>query len=432
MKKIFLLIFLCLSSNASAMVSGMGQFTPQEGDSASFVKNQLKYQAFKDIITRELSSMNLDSRSFWQNHYHRFEDSFQSVEQKLKENFEQNKLSAKEYQDALRSQKLSAMARFGNLNRLIRSYSEKGHTRSPDTPNVRQLNIDATLDRRALAKLYFKTIRNRQKSQPYQRVYLSTEFHLQGDNWNQVGVKKKSDFTETLSFHWKKWFKKHYKSIKEIILVDAAEWEYLKNHLRTPHQEIRTGYYENSNTAPPRRFQNSLWILVKVQLKKVSEAPSSKKRTFHIKGDVMMTDLKTRKIVAHQDLPPLKKDYSFSTPHKLSSDLATQIWKLPLETFRSHPTHTPSDIKRIGLAIREIGSIRELLQVKELLINRGPGQGFAPRIATYSGNHGIIELSYQGADDKALKALNSIDGTELVGGKKLVAQDPFSFAIKPL
>ena len=429
---IILFLSFFLSSNASAMISGKGSFTSQKGDSSIFIKKQLKYEAFKDIITHELSSMKLDPQIFWQHHYDRFEDSFQSIRQKLKENFEQQKLSAKEYQDALRIQRLSAITKFGNLNRLIKSYSEKGHTRSFDNPHIRHLEIDATLDRRALARLYFKTIRSKQKSQNYQRIHLSTEFQLQGDNWTAIGVNKKSDFTETLNFHWKKWFEKHYKDIKEVILVNATNSEYLKNHLRTPHLEAQAGHYKNSNVSPPRQFQNGLWIMVKIHLKKMEDIALSKKRTFHIEGHIIMTDLNTRKIVAYKDIPLTKKKYSFSTPHKLSSDLATLIWKLPLETFRSKPAQTAPGIKRMGLVIREIGSIKDLLQIKEVLINRGLGMGFNPTIATYSGNYGIIEFSYQGTTDKALGIIKSINGINLKQEKKLVSQGPFSFAIKPL
>ena len=427
-----ILFSFLLSTSVLATIRGEGRFRSQRGDSTAFIKNQLKYQAFKDVITRELYSMNLEPQTFWQNHYNKFESSFQSVRRKLKENFEQKKLSAKEYQDALRIQKLSAMARFGNLNRLIKSYSEKSYTRAPNAPHIRYLEIDATLDRRALARLYFKTTLSKQESQYYQRIYLSTEFQLQGKNWNALGVNKKSDLTETLEFHWKKWFEKNYPNMKEVVRVDAVVWEYLKNHLRSPHFEAQAGHYVNSNAPPPGRFQNGLWVLIKIHLKKMERMALSKKQTFHVQGNLVMIDLNTRKIVSHKDFFPVKQAYHFSTPHKLSSSLATLIWKLPLETFRLKSARTNFEIKRIGLVIREIGSIQELLQVKELLINRGLGMGFNPLIATYSGSYGVIELAYRGASDKALAIIKSIDGVGLKQEKKLVAQNPFSFAIKPL
>ena len=430
---VILLLSFFISTHAQAMIRGEGRFRSQEGDSTAFIKKQLKYNAFKDIITKELYSMNLEPQAFWQNHYNQFEQSFLTVRKKLTENFEQKKLSAKEYQEQLRTQKLAGIARFGNLGRLIKSYSEKSYTRAPNAPHIRYLEIDATIDRRALARLYFKITRNKQKSQPYQRVYLSTDFRLQGNNWAQVGVRKKTDFTDTLNFHWKKWFTKNYQNIQEVILVDAAGWEYLKNHLRSPYLEAQAGHYESSNSPPPRQFQNGLWILVKIYLKKIEGTALSKKQTFHIAGNLTMVDLNTRKIVRHSDFKPIKQEYIFSSPRKLSSNLATLIWKLPLEAFQSKPAQTNPNVKRIGLVIREIGSIRELLQIKELLINRGLGVGFNPLIATYSGRYGVIELSYQGATQKALKIIKSINGAGLKGEKKLVAlEDPFSFAIKPL
>ena len=433
MKHLTCLLFIFLfAAKAQGMTSGEGRFISREGDSRAFIKKQLKYQAFKDIITRELSSMNLEAQTFWQNHYEQFKKSFQPTQQKLKEKFEQKKLSAKEYQDTLRIQRLTAMARFGGLNRLIKSYSEKGYTRAPDAPLVRILKIEATLNRRKLAKLYLKTIRKNQQRQHYQYIYLSTEFQLQNEDWSAIGVNEKSDFTETINFHWKKWLKKHYKNIKEVVTVKPTNWEHLKNHLRLPRIEAKAGHYKNSNASPPGHLQNGLWLLIEIRLKKTEEMALAKKRTFQIEGNLIIIDLNTRNIVTSQNFTPSKQEYSFSNIRKLSSKLATRIWKLPLKTLKTKPTRNALNIKRMGLVIRELGSIRELLQIQELLINRGVGMVFEPSIAVYSGRYGIIELAYQGSTDKAVNIIRSLDKTHLKPEKKLIAQDPFSFVVKPL
>ena len=432
MKIIFISFFILLSGNVHGLIRGEGRFASREGDNSSFIKKQLKYQAFKDVITRELYSMNLDPQAFWRHHVNRFEDSFRPIRNKLKESFEQQKLSAKEYQNALRTQRLTAMARFENLSRLIKSYSEKSYTRAPQAPHIRYLEIDATLDRSALAKLYFKTIRSEQESPHYERVYISAEFHLKGEDWSQVGVKEKSDFTETLKFHWKKWFEKNHPNIKEVIPVDTTINEHLKNHLRIPHFEAKAGHYTNSNSVPPRQFQDSLWILIKIYLNRTEEASLTAKRTFSIEGSVIMIDLTTRNIVTNENFPRIKKEYSFSNTHKLSSNLATLIWKLPLKTFKTQQTRNASNVKRLGLVIRELGSVRELLQVKKFLTDRGVGMVFTPSIALYSGSGGVIELAYQGESDKALNIVRTLDKTRIHGDKQLVAVDPFSFVLKPL
>ena len=415
-----------------AMTTGEGSFAPHAGDSTAFIKEQLEYQAFKNVISRELSAMNLDPQVFWQNHLSQFEDSFEPERKKLQENFEQKNLSAKEYQDALRTRRLSAMSRYGKLNQLIKSHLIKKRSRSSIAPYIRHLKMEATVDRKALARLYFKTIQRNNASQDYTRIYLSTEFQLQGENWTQVGVKKKSDFTETLKFHWKKWFEEHYKSVTEVIPVDAANWEYLKNYLRIPHSETKAGHYDNSNAPAPRQFRDGLWVLVKIHLKKMEGSALAKKRSFQIEGNLIMIDLNTRKIALHKDFTPIKRSFAFTSPHKLSSELATMIWKLPLPVFKSKPSRTTLDVKRMGLVFRDIDSIRELLQTRELLSNRGLRMGFNPRIAVYSGSYGIIELQYQGDTDKALSVVRSLNGTALNKEKKLVAQDSFSFAIKSL
>ena len=432
MKKTILLLLLFISGNSWGMIRGEGRFASRPGDSGTFIKNQLKYQAFRDIITQELYSMKLDPKAFWQNYNNQFEDSFLPVRQKLQESFEQKKLSAKKYQRALRTQRLNTLAKYKGLGSLVKSYSEKSQTRSPNAPHVRFMEIDATLDRRALAQLYFKTVQNKQQSRKYRQVYLSTDFQLRGENWSDLGVTKKSDFTETLKFHWKKWFEENDPNIKDVVMVEAANWEQLKNHLRVPYSEARGGHYQNSNTVVPRHFQDSLWILVKIYIQKIKEVSLTKKRKFHIKGELIMVDLSTRKIVSSRDFSPVSQEYSFSNRRKLSSGLATLIWKLPLPDFREKPARTSLDIRRMGIAVRELSSIRELLQINQLLINKGLGMAFEPSIAVYSGRYGIVELAYRGDAEKALKIVRSLDQSDLEQGKKIVAQDPFSFVVKTL
>jgi hypothetical protein len=70
---VLLTLFLSLSLSAATFVDGEGHFFAKDSDSLSFVKKQLLSSAFRNVMTKELDAMGLDSKLFWQQYDKKFE-----------------------------------------------------------------------------------------------------------------------------------------------------------------------------------------------------------------------------------------------------------------------------------------------------------------------------------------------------------------------
>ena len=105
------LLFLAQALWAGSYVAGEGHFSSKEGDSLSFIKSQLLYNAFRDVISKELKSMKLDDRKFWRNYEEKFSQQFEPTAKALKKSFsnKKNRKSKKTtYKSSLRVKRLTA------------------------------------------------------------------------------------------------------------------------------------------------------------------------------------------------------------------------------------------------------------------------------------------------------------------------------------
>ena len=69
-KILVMIILLCspgLTYGADSFLRGKGRFLSVEGDALSFIKKQLLYKAFRNVIDKKLKLHGLDNKLFWQN-----------------------------------------------------------------------------------------------------------------------------------------------------------------------------------------------------------------------------------------------------------------------------------------------------------------------------------------------------------------------------
>src|SRR5690606_10339835 len=77
-----------------------------------------------------------------------------------------------DYDKALRARRLSVLSRYGNLQSIISKFSVKRSTRSPQVPQSRFYQIEASTDRRLVNELYLKFTTDESISR-YQTLYVS-------------------------------------------------------------------------------------------------------------------------------------------------------------------------------------------------------------------------------------------------------------------
>ena len=426
--------------STSPYVEGRGYFAVQKGDGSGLIKKQLKYLAFKDILSKEIIRIGQNPTPFWEKYEKRFQFYFAPIEKKLKKqllNSEDLTPEKKEiYRKSLRRKYLYAQIRFGNLNRMIKSYVEKKYGRSKDNPQVRYLDIIASVDRQRLRRWYFRMTKNEQR-EAYRRIFLSTNFKLIRENWNGLGVAEKDDFTEVVRKYWKKWFDEHREqSSEEVVLMSENMLEDLQKYLWVPRREVKSGNYQNSNQPPRKHFTDGLWIHLNLSIHKMSENITTRQKIFRMTGSFLFMDINNRKFIDHKMLFLPNKTYDSSDMQKLSSALAQQAWGLPLPhfqelkyLFKQRPRY---NIQRMGLAFKNLENIKNMYQIQELLVDQGINFNLSPTIVFYNGSQGIIELGYRRKSEKLLPFLESLHRKKINPDTILLKSESYVFTLQKI
>jgi hypothetical protein len=255
------------------------------------------------VLNKELQAMGLDAQSFWQKYEVRFQNSFDSVEKKLRSTYGldgEDKVSSSEFQEfkkKLRYKRLSSIASFGNLARAIESYSIKNMSRSAQAAQSRYLTLEATVNRRMLNSIYSEFMQEGQ-ARFFSQLYLSTKFRLREGSWSDLGVESKVDFTEVVEKHWKSWLSsKLNRSVQEVVITDEDQVQRIQDFLKIPKNSVQTFLV---STEPERdesdvefvqgeevetqklesSLANSLWLEMTIDIVKLGEDLLHHQRNF--------------------------------------------------------------------------------------------------------------------------------------------------------
>ncbi|TDJ05650.1 MAG: hypothetical protein E2O68_06195, partial [Deltaproteobacteria bacterium] len=203
---IFIFLFMA-SSQASDYISGQGRFYAADGDSIQFIKKQLLYNAFRNVINKDLKHQGLNDKRFWEIFDQKFEESFAEIKETLQTKYkiqEGEKIDPKvqeKYKKALRAKRLVLRTKFSSLGRAISSYAIKTITRSPKYPKSRFLSLQAKVDRKILNRIYFRFIKSGENKK-FSSLIISPTLSLTNLTWDELGVEVKNDLTEVIYGHW--------------------------------------------------------------------------------------------------------------------------------------------------------------------------------------------------------------------------------------
>ena len=442
MKKIFTIIIMLTVFTANGKtkyIEGEGSFHVQEGDSFKLANAQLKYSAFKDIITKSLSANGFDAEFFWFKYNEKFNEFFKPTEENMRERFAKNKEPSQEqyeqFYKSMRTRKLIAKAKFGRLERVIKSYTEKKRRQDEQNFKIKYLEISATVDGRLLNRLYLN-ITEKKKSEP-DKIYITAKVELQKLVWTELGLEQEKDFTSVVMSHWKSWLEKHLKNFKgEFLIADEDIAQGILTYMNAPIIFNNTSLESGQKHYTGSRFADTLWLHINISIKKISDNIRLQERNFQIGGGFILTNLGNKKIVHHGDFEQKTGKYSTQEPIKLSSALANAVWKMPLSGFKSIPGKMallPRSIGRVKLEVQNIPNISELIKFTEVLSKRGLSKQFRPNILSYSGTKGTIQLEYRSSFNDMVSTLTSLNNT-LTGGNSSISllshENPFFFALK--
>ncbi len=421
---IILMAFCLFSSSVfakRAWVTGEGRFYAKDNDSLGFIKNQLLSQAFRNIFTKEFKSLGLDTEFFWKRYEEKFEEYFSPIHERLKKKYgvEAPGVSNKrvtEYQEALRAKRLRLKAKFGNLNRAILSYSIKKMTRSQQVPNSRYLMVSAKVNKKLLNSIYQKFTTEMGKRN-YDKLIITTDFGLKDMSWLDVGVDVESDFVSVIEEHWVKYLKENLGAIVEqVIVANDDKRKELRERLKVPVETMKELQKVATDEEGPKGIKKlgSLWLHVNVNFEKVGENRLGKKRKFVMDGDFVLVDLEANKIVEHTDFVPVQSELSTADGHKLSSTLASLVYRTPLDLFKRFPNKISSfgfSHQRAVIQVHGAKSVRELYDFIDFLTIKGVTKRITPVLKSFNTDMAQITLHFN-ADTTDLavwmKTLNSL------------------------
>lgn len=424
MKKIILICIALIQFQAfSKVVEGEGRFYSQDEDSLNFIQKQLLSSAYKDVITKELTSMGLDAKSFWESYEQKFETYFEPIGKNLKEKYnidvEGKKPDLKGYKKALRLKRLSLKSRYGALYKAISQYSEKSKSRSPQVPNARYIRIRAKVDRKTLHKIFLNFTAD-SKSRSFQKLYITSNFTLRDLSWTDMGVEVENDFTTVIRTHWEKWLKENLKAtVEQIVFTDEADYQSLSNFMKIPKVTVESLSNEIDEETPVSEFSNSLWIRINVDVEKTYEKDLNQKRGYSLKGSYVLIDLNNQELLDHADFSPYEKVYSYRDAKALSSSLATFVYQLPMNKFRKLPEAMKgaSEKKKTMLVqLDNFQNIKNVYKLQRLLNTKGITKQVSSKINFLGSERSTLMIDFLGSHDEMRSMFASLTGENIGNG----------------
>lgn len=373
-------------------LKGSGRYAAEEGEKLSFIKQQLLYEATKEIITQELTSMKLDTALFWEKYQLKFDDYFISIEENLKIKYkvatEEDIASNKEYKKALRYKRLLLKSRFGRLGQVLSSFVVKRMSHSSKFTHVYHINILGKVNRTVLNKIYVKFTRQN-SGKLFNTLYLRSNIRLLSLAWPDIGVEVVSDFKKVVNDYWSLWLTKKLDGVVEkVVITDEA----IENSIDEYYQ--KDVKIENTQS----EFAGSVALNASFEISKESKSLIFKKLGYKISGRLNAIELQTHKILFFIDLPEMEFSTSTDDNHELSSNVATNLYKYPLgsfETFyKSIISYNPNN-NQVTVFVDGIKSVTDLFALKQKIENQGISLGLSGKINSYQVKQQTAELKLQ-------------------------------------
>lgn len=415
-----LLISTPLKAQLEGYISGEGKFLATEEDGQSDIKKQLLYNAFQDVMNREMKAMGLDSVLFWRKYDEKFEDFFKSQEEKIRQTYGEEAKGKKkvEMENALRQKRQNMRLNFGRISRSVQSYSIKKMTRSTQNPNLRYLSISAKVNREALGQIY-RRFTTEGKFKNFSTLYFSISYQLKEGAWSDLGVDSEGELTRVVNDHWKKLLEENLKGeVDEIALIDHAQARSFQDQLGAQAVMDVAQKWSDSHLD----MAGSLWLKMVVSVTKLKEGTVGLERSFKIGGDYLLLDLGTGQNLSSGDFAQNEHSYPVENRHSLSSAIANTIYNMPKEEWsdlRRQLAQATPGLSLMAVSVSNLNSIEDLMKLKEFLSQRGAAKQLKPQLSSYSGGSGELSLSFPGNGQELGAFLLSLDELKISDTKMI-------------
>lgn len=396
-------------------VTGEGRVRAAPDDPPGLVRRLLLHAAFRDAAGKRLREMGLDDREFWRRRGERFEEHFGPVAEKVREGFAGGGgggLAA-----ALRRRRALEEAAYGNLAGVVSSYAVRsGPEAAPGDPRSRRMTVSATIDPRALHRMYVRFTSAREAG-PFGALLLSVSFSLTDMEWSDVGGEGR--FAGAVAGKWADWFRENAGGVfGETVVVGGADRARLEEALAAP---------AGGGPVAPGLPGDALWLSVHVDVEGAGGDGLLGRRDFRIGAGAVLSDPGTGAVLAHADVPAGEHGLSDGDPALLASDLATAVHRKlagSLAGLRDAAAAAPREGGRMEVSVAGAAGALDLVELSDHLSEAGVAHGLAPRIVRYDGREARMELAFSGPREALLRFLGGLDGREFADGRALSLDGP--------
>ena len=416
---------------------GVGRFYALDSDSFAFVKSQLMSKAIEDALSKEMEVLGYRQDAFWKNFNSRFAESFKATEESLKSKYKigngATATQKKTYKQKLRHKRLTSRSKFGNLKAAISSYVVKNLSRSSSNPKSKYLVLTAKIDKNVLTQIVQKYSEGGSSSS-IDKIYISLKLNLQNGDWQKLGVNYSSEIAKAVQDHWRTWFQEKYQlGEKEVIFTDSSLEESLTDKL-----DSRSSLLGSLNILKSDEATNSIWIRINNVFQLINDNPLLRERKIEMRSDLIALDIDANNPLHFADFPLVKMLYSYSNIKRLSSDIASKVYELPLNDFTKIRSKMRSMLvggKRQSIIVLNSDGIADVLDLMDEMKKKFVRFQPLIELTSFSNDQAEVNIKFQGSLEELKSTVLNLSELSINSTKKvqfLNQDNPFSMTLKKI
>lgn len=435
------------NSGTEAFLSSQAKFLSRADDSLSLVKKQLIYLGTKELISKELDRMGLQSDLFWL----RYQEELEKEKETLKEKYETryniktgnvSKTKRLNFEKVLRLKTLDLERDFGNITQVLDSYKISSISRSSNNPLLRFINIKGRIDRRRLKNLYFNFFKSSDDSSQISNLYWFSSLKMTQGDWDTFGVSNKEKIISAINNSLlRKLTVGVSDSVDKILFADGLINKKIKSYVsrltkKAEDLEKENGEVTNENIVDDYEFSRSSFAEFKgfVSIKNVNEDL----------GVIDVEVLHNISIINLFNYEPIlitkPRKTSISLRKDKDQNIASQLASFLHNQFSGYLPSLTESIKKEAktgsssrLVLNGISSVNEILQFQEILRKSGVSLRLDSSINKMNLTTCNLSLQFLGKEEQLRQILQGVSGSRVGSDKivKLVGDNvPYNFVLR--
>lgn len=371
-------------------------FTAQEGDAVFFIKSQLIFLSFKQVVSNALKKIGHEPDFFWEHFENDFNEHFLPVQENLEKKYIENLKNPTEYRKVLRKNKYKSRKKFYNLPRFIKSYTVTNFSRSQERPQLKFLTLKASVNYDFLNKIYFE-LRNKDKNISGGILFFILSSDFDREYLKTANVNKK-EMVGTLIEYWKKWFSVNLSTtFSEIIFkVKNRSDDILIKNFVSEH------YSKSEHKSGKKVYIATLNLKVMVS----ENRDILKTIRLNLGGSIDLIDYDLNLPLYDKEFSLVSYNYDLQNKEGLN-DFLSYIYNWPLSEYKSVEfvvKRYPKMMKKLRLTIAGLKNYKDILYLQNYLHKKGRNLQLKSKIAVYGTKEAILDL-YINGDEIILRNL---------------------------